>query len=60
MPVRREPLLAAVLPAMPRADATAERTPPHSPRKRRVIGGARASFEDVKAAAAELHEREGR
>ena len=51
-------MLAAVLPALPRADVTAERKPPQ-PRKPRVVG-ARASLEDVKAAAAELQEREGR
>jgi hypothetical protein len=57
MPVRRLPLIAAVLPTLQREDVAVDRKPAQAaPRPR--VKGARSSLADVEAAAAELQGRE--
>jgi hypothetical protein len=56
MPVRRQPLIAAVLPTLQREDVAVDRKPARGTARPRVKG-ARASLADVEAAAAELQDR---
>jgi hypothetical protein len=55
MPVRRQALLAAVLPTLPREDETLERKPRRRDQRPRVKG-ARDSLAEVAAARAELED----